>query len=540
VTNFQASGEAPLSAGVRIKDGVVVVPADGEISITGALDWGDGSPQETIAAVPCGDETAYWPEQTFTHTFTTPRPERPYEVVIHITFSGIALPSGAQSMALPVVWITVTGAAATPVPTATPAPAATPTTATSPAVTAAAGVTAPAEQQAIPESTPQPAAATPSVAPASPSPEHTPTGTASPGQTSSTPTAHVAAVQHSAAPPPLAPPIQVIESLKAPDEISTDPEVVGTNMVLAGVTVWVLFSSVMLNQVLQGNRGEIDRRTAKLTSPVRRASRALVSWRPGDAGGWPGTIGSAAFVLTTTALIYTVLEPDFGWNRPTLILLSSVIVGIGFVTYVASGLEAAMTRRVGGVAAAVRPYPAAIAIAAASVVISRALNFQPGVIYGFVASCALLAPTEPDARKAGRIALFPTVAVLVLSVGAWLSVGLFRSWAASTGTWLAQALEASAVVIFVGGIEALFIGMIPLSVMDGGKIFRWSRPVWLALSVLSAFLVWHVLLGRERTYFSGLREASSLTVFLLFIVYTVLTVGLWSYFRFHRTHAEAS
>jgi hypothetical protein len=321
--------------------------------------------------------------------------------------------------------------------------------------------------------------------------------------------------------------------------VSTDPKVVATNLVLAGVTVWVLFSSVMLNQVLQGNRAEIDRRTARLTGPVRRARRALASRTLSrNAGGWLGTVGSAAVVLTATALIYTVLDPNVGWNRSTFTLLVSVIVGIGFVTYVSSGLEAAMTRRVGGVAAAVRPYPAAIAIAAVSVAISRALDFRPGVMYGFVASCALLAPVEPDARKAGRIAFVPSAAILVLSVGAWLLVGLLRSWAQSSGAWIAEALEAAAVIVFVGGIEALFIGMIPLSVMDGGKIFRWSRPVWLGFALVSAFLVWHVLIGRERSSFSGLRQASSVTVLLMFIVYTVLTVGLWAYFRFHQSPGE--
>ncbi len=543
VTNFQASGEAPLSVTVRIEDGVVVVPATGEISIRGAFDWGDGSAQEAIRAESCGDETAYWPAQTFTHVFTTPRAQ-PYEVFIHVTLSAPSLPSGGQSFPLPVVFVTVTAASATPVPTPAPTAAATPATTASQEATAP-RATEPAAQPTR-ESTSVPAAGAASIVPASPSPGSTPTATPTRRPATATPAVSATAnasvtagpVLGAPPPPPPAGPIEVIESIKAPDQISTDPEVMATNLVLAGVTVWVLFSSVMLNQVLQGNRAEIDRRTARLASPVRRARQALASrWSDGT-GGWLGAVGSAAFVLTITALIYTVLDPGVGWNRPTFTLLVSVIVGIGVVTYVASGLEAAMTRRVGDLAAAVRPYPAAIAIAAASVAISRALDFRPGVMYGFVASCALLAPTEPDGRKAGRIAFFPTAAILVLSVGAWALLGPLRSWRSSSGAWPAEALEAAAVVVFVGGIEALFIGMIPLSVMDGGKIFRWSRPIWLGFTLVSAFLVWHVLIGRERASFSGLREASSVTVLLLFMVYTVLTVGFWAYFRFHRPPLE--
>jgi len=335
--------------------------------------------------------------------------------------------------------------------------------------------------------------------------------------------------------------LEVVASLEAPDEISTDPAVVATNLVLAGVTVWVLFSSVMLNQVLQGNRSEIDQRTAWLNRRAARARARVASLaRRAPRGGLGGRVASALLVLAITSLVYTILEPGVGWNRPTSMLLVSVIIGIGFVTYLSSGVEATMTRRIGGVSAAVRPFPAAIAVAAISVAISRLLDFRPGVMYGFVASCALLSPEEPDARRAGRIATFPTLAVLVLSVGAWLLLEPLRSWRGGSGGWLAGTLEATAVVIFVGGIEGLFIGMIPLAVTDGGKIFRWSRAVWLIISVMSAFLAWHVLLGRERTYFSGLREASSVTVLLAFIAYTVITVGLWGYFRFHHSHGEPS
>jgi hypothetical protein len=43
-----------------------------------------------------------------------------------------------------------------------------------------------------------------------------------------------------------------------------------------------------------------------------------------------------------------------------------------------------------------------------------------------------------------------------------------------------------------------------------------------------------VLLGHERAYFSGLRQASSMTVFVTFLAYTAGTAGLWLYFRLRR------
>lgn len=330
-------------------------------------------------------------------------------------------------------------------------------------------------------------------------------------------------------------------SLKGPDEVSTDPGVIATNLVLAGVTVWVLFSSVVLNQVLQGNRSEIDRRTARLTGFLKKARRGL-GRRSGNASRLRtlGRLASAAGVLVLTGMVYSILEPGFGFNETTMVLFLSCVLGLGVVTYAYSGLESALTQRWVGVGAAVRPYPAAIAIALGSVAVSRVLNFQPGVIYGFVASCAVLGSGEADRRGEGRATAVPLAMLLVLSVVSWLLLSPMRDHWGNGNSWAEKVLEGSAVIVFVGGIEGLFIGMLPLEFFDGSKVFRWNRAVWLALAVVSAFLVWHVLLGRERAFFSGLRTASSVSVLILFIGYTVVSLGLWAYFWFKRPGRSAA
>jgi hypothetical protein len=243
-------------------------------------------------------------------------------------------------------------------------------------------------------------------------------------------------------------------------------------------------------------------------------------------------------VLALAGLIYTALDPGAGLNRATLILFTSIIIGVGLVTYVCAGLEVLATRRTADVEAAVRPYPATIAIAAGSVAISRLLDFQPGVMYGFVASCAVLGPMTVGHREKGRIAIVPVVAGLVLTVSAWLMILPLRSVDDGSGAWPLALAEAVAVMIFVGGIEGLFFNMIPIAATDGGKIFRWNRLAWATLTIVAAFLLWHVLLGSDRAYFSGLRQTRSLAVVVVFVVYTALTVGLWAYFKFHRAEGE--
>jgi hypothetical protein len=237
-------------------------------------------------------------------------------------------------------------------------------------------------------------------------------------------------------------------------------------------------------------------------------------------------------VLGLTGAIYSLLEPGFGLNRATFLLFAGAVLGVGVLTYVTAGLEALMLHRTTGARAAVRPFPLTIAIALVSVAVSRALDLQPGVMYGMVASCVALGPVAAGDREKGLVALAPVTAGLVAALAGWLALAPLRS--ASEPGWTVAVLETVAVVVFIGGLESLVFSMIPLAATDGGKIYRWNRLAWAVLVGVAAFLAWHVLAGRDRAFFSGLRETSSLAVAALFVGYTALTAAAWAYFRFRR------
>lgn len=305
-----------------------------------------------------------------------------------------------------------------------------------------------------------------------------------------------------------------------------------TNLVLAGVTVWVLFSSVLLNQTLQNNRSEIDARTAAFVRPLKRLSSVKMR-----TAGWAQRWLAAAAILGLTGIIYGFLDPHFGFNRSSALLFLSAILGVGLVTYVTSGLEAARTRRVHSVHAAVKPYPASIALAVISVAVSRLFDLQPGVMYGFVASCAVTGAGTLDPRRQGAVTIYPVLAGLGLSLFALLAIEPLRGNADIASSFAGQLLIGAGLVVFIGGIEGVAVNMLPLAITDGGKLYNWHRGVWAGIAVVSAFLAWHVLLNRNRQSFDALRPASSWTLVAFFVGYTALSLGVWAYFRWHRAPA---
>ncbi len=512
LTESGYGGAAPIDLVIHIAAGLAVFPT---ASLSSEFRWGDGT-SSAVVDLPCPDgESAYWPDQDLAHTYTVPGS---YTATWHFDIGG-------QVYDIPFVQMMVVAPPAPPTPTPTPPPAATTTAApgggtvaASPSPSETGSPTSTASGSTTP---PRTATPTPSAVVAGGA-VSTPSGEASPdigGARTPVPNEEYR--------PQNFLPIEPIT------DVSREPDVLATNLVIAGVTVWVLFTSVLLNQVLQGNRAQIDQGTARVTGPLRRARARVRVPSSRTVPGWIGKIAGPAIVLLLTGLIYSVLEPGFGFNEQTAVLFGSAVVGVGLVTYLASGIESMSLRRIAGAKASVRAYPAGIAIAAGSVVVSRGLDLQPGVMYGFVASAAVVGGTRLGSRESGRVALAPVIVALAVAVCAWLLVGPIRELNESRSGWLPALLEASVIVIFIGGIEGIVISMLPLGETDGGKIYHWNRWLWLAIALIAAFLTWHVLLGRERAYFSGLREATSVTVLAIFLIYTALTAAAWAYFRFH-------
>lgn len=106
--------------------------------------------------------------------------------------------------------------------------------------------------------------------------------------------------------------------------------------------------------------------------------------------------------------------------------------------------------------------------------------------------------------------------------------------------WPAQLLQSIAVIVFVGGMEGLLVNLVPLEAMDGAKIYRWSRLVWAALVLVSAFVVWHVLLNTQRSSFESLRPASSWSVVAGFALYTVAGMAFWAFFALKKRQSKSS
>jgi hypothetical protein len=324
------------------------------------------------------------------------------------------------------------------------------------------------------------------------------------------------------------------------DKLVGASDVILTNIILTvAVLITILITATIVNQVVQENEDEIEGFAGRFLHPFRAIGDAASS-------GWSllqtntplaGTVLAPLVILSLAGVIYGFAEPGFGFNDKSLVLFSSIFLGLGLVTYTYSGGQALLTRRGFGVPAAVKLFPAGIAVAIGFVLLSRVESIQPGIIYGFIASFGVLGGASLTRHQEGQTIFFPGVALLALCIGAWLLLGPFRDLAEENDGWLAAVPEATVAAVFVGGLEGFFFNMIPLRFMDGAKLWNWNKLLWLVMTGGVTFLFWHVLINKEDSYFSALQKTEVATGVVILGICIALSAGLWLFFYLRSRNA---
>jgi hypothetical protein len=327
-----------------------------------------------------------------------------------------------------------------------------------------------------------------------------------------------------------------VPSVPLPTQISSDPEVIGTNLALALVFAAIFgFTSTLFNSTLETKNAEIVRLFAPLGRVWSKAKtalskpavfRRLASGRVHGGRRWLESLA----IVNIAGLIYALLDPGFGFSIYGLTIFVSLALSIALVTYGYEGVQALVSSRRYRAPAAVRLFPIAIGIAIVCVLLSRLTGFKPGYLYGFVGGMAFLGAQQPDDRRKGRLVLLATGCLFVVSLAAWLLAVPLTGAVEAGSSWL-KVLQGICVGTFVVGLEGLFFGLIPLSITDGGTLFRWNKVVWAGAFGLAAFLFWHVLLNKNSKYGAAFAETSVRVVVALLVFWTLVTVGTYWYFR---------
>jgi len=322
-----------------------------------------------------------------------------------------------------------------------------------------------------------------------------------------------------------------------------DPAVVTTNLLLTLLLVFLFgLTAEIFNSTMDANRDEVHGWWRRLLAgPLGFATRFNVNGGGLSRLVGTGRLGSVLRVLAIlglSGLIYGFLSPDFGLNPQSLVLFISLVIGLGFITFYSEGSSSRLAKRRFRADASIRLYGTAVIVAIIAVIISRSISFSPGLVYGFIASAVIVAPVALAKRQDATLVLIPAFGLLVVSVLAYLLLGPVRVLAAG-GAPVPALLETILAMIMIGGLEGLFVTMIPLRFLDGATVMGWSRIAWALTFGTVTFLWWQLLFNQNAAYAAAFEQTNVQVVLATLGVFMLTTGGLWSYFRFRPEPAEA-
>lgn len=316
--------------------------------------------------------------------------------------------------------------------------------------------------------------------------------------------------------------------------------VAGTNIALTVILMLlILVGAKLFNDAIKHNGSELPSRLPApgfLSAIGSALGASFALFTRVIETGLPGSTRFDWFVsplelLVLTAVIYGFLDPSFGFDQASLVLVVSLVIGQGALTVLLEGGKVAVLRRVGRVDARVTLFPACIAIAVVSVMVSRIGGLQPGLVVGFIASATQVGGTRLSAGENGRVNAFAAAGALIVGVAAWLLAYPLGDLLGDDGGIAAALLESIPLTMFVVCISGLVFSLIPLQFLDGAEIWRWSPVAWAALFIPAAFLFTQVLFNQTESYAGLLSDTRSISGLLLIAGYVVVTFGTWMILR---------
>ncbi|MGD8168800.1 hypothetical protein ACEXOS_016415 [Herbiconiux sp. P16] len=295
-------------------------------------------------------------------------------------------------------------------------------------------------------------------------------------------------------------------------------------LVVLGLLVLLALPAELLQSTLRENYDRIAPRFALLERVIRSAHRRVPPL------GWLGQIG----VLAAAAIVTAFADPTIGFDPRSLRLMLALMLVLFLVNYVgilANHLHAARVYRA-PTSIAVRP--AGLLLVAASVVVSRAFEIQPGLLFGLILGLEVGGRLRRGHQA--KIAVSVNLVLLSLGVGSWLAFGAFGAQWQEHPTFDNQLAGEVLTGITVETITAMVIALLPLTFLDGKTIYSVSKAAWAGLYALALAAFTVVILPLPSTW---VEVPSLLSPWAIaFAAFALLSVGVWVSFRIRRP-AEA-
>ena len=321
--------------------------------------------------------------------------------------------------------------------------------------------------------------------------------------------------------------IKALPNIPAPQQVSTDPAVVGTNLVLALVSiVFFGFTTTIFNDLVKQFQPQIKVAWEKLVPVKLRALLAKPKQMDKAAQGparWR-FFGLWVLIVLINAVIESFLDPSIGIFEPTRLRSIAGLLAAGMVISALEwGSDLWVHRRLCDkpqLRGELRWF--GLLAALATMLFSRGLQFTPGYILGTMGTIFLV-PKILDREQAGKRAGFVLASIFIGGLVLWFG----SSFLPPELGWLAALF----LNIFAMSLQGVLFELIPLEIMDGSDLWKWKKGLWFLLFFAAFFGFTHIFLNPSGQDVQALQQNGVRTLLVIMAVYGLATFGLWLAFR---------
>lgn len=324
--------------------------------------------------------------------------------------------------------------------------------------------------------------------------------------------------------------IKALPEIPSPEQVSTDPVVVGTNLVVALISV-IYFGIVttVFNDVVKQFQPQIKNAWGKIIHTKARTLLGKVEQAELDGQGRSRGrfLGLWFAIVTINALIESFLDPGIALFDPARF---RSIAGLLVAGLVISGLEWGsdlwVHRRFCD-----QPHARCelrwfgLLAALGSMLFSRAVHFTPGYILGTMGTI-ILVPKLYDHEQAGKRAGIILASIFAGGLILWFSSAFLPP--------MLGFMEALFLNIFAISLQGVLFELIPLEMLDGADLWKWKKGVWFLLFMAASFFFTHLFLNPTGQDVEALQQNGIRTLLIVMAVYGAATFALW--FAFRRTN----
>lgn|SRR5574341_349404 len=333
-------------------------------------------------------------------------------------------------------------------------------------------------------------------------------------------------------------------TIPAPQQLVTDPRVVGTNVFLA-IVMAIVFggSATMLNNMLRDEEVRIQAwlKAYGVMKPLEWL-RGLFAWTMGGRVRQGClTLPFIALILATYGIVFAFLEEGMSiFTREGVFLAVGMAFSVGLISFagdVARRLFAWLWRE----KSSFNLYPANLLVAVITVGLSRLLSLTPGLVFGTPGGAELKTPLDDFRfqRRSTILALTTLGAVVLFGGIGWTISGFvltvlqtpIRAEIAGALARLLAPLQNTGLLLFLVAMETLFFESLPLAYGEGRTIFQSSKLLWAILFVPVAFLFNHTLLNPQSAFLDSFLTANVKVLWVTIFGLVGFTGGLWFYFN---------